>query len=94
MWSVADKILSDTLFQEPAMAKLDPSQDPLSSQIWKVYSQAKDSLPNGSRMENLSWRLMAKTLKNKESEPKPIQPVVEEPMVSFYIWPCWMRVCR
>ncbi|KAI8884993.1 hypothetical protein K501DRAFT_284564 [Backusella circina FSU 941] len=84
MWSVADKILSDTLFHEPKIATLDPNEDPLSSQIWKVYSQAKDSLPNGSRMENLSWRLMAKTLRLKEGKPtetsKSVQ-VLEEPMM-------------
>ncbi|CAO3702275.1 unnamed protein product [Rhizopus stolonifer] len=46
-------------------------EDPLSTQVWRMYTKAKDSLPNGSRMENLTWRMMAMTLtkeKKKEEE--------------------------
>jgi GATA-binding protein len=41
-------------------------KDPLASQVWRMYTKAKDNLPNGSRLENLTWRMMAMTLKKKE----------------------------
>ena len=30
-----------------------------------MYTKAKDSLPNAQRLENLTWRMMAMTLKKK-----------------------------
>jgi len=33
--------------------------DPLGTQIWKLYSKARTQLPNAERMENLTWRMMA-----------------------------------
>ncbi|KAI7879112.1 hypothetical protein K492DRAFT_208523 [Lichtheimia hyalospora FSU 10163] len=47
-------------------------KDPLATQVWRLYTKAKDTLPNASRMENLTWRMMAMTLnkhKNKSSTP-------------------------
>ncbi|KAI8643409.1 hypothetical protein BD408DRAFT_442621 [Parasitella parasitica] len=41
-------------------------KDPLASRVWRMYTKAKDSLPNGSRMENLTWRMMAMTLTKKK----------------------------
>ena len=43
-------------------------KDPLATQIWKAYANARgrDTLPNGQRMENLTWRLMHLTLKKQE----------------------------
>ena len=43
-------------------------RDPLATQIWKAYANARgrDALPNGQRMENLTWRLMHLTLKKQE----------------------------
>lgn len=43
-------------------------QDPLATQIWKLYSKTKTQLPNQERMENLTWRMMAMSLKRKERE--------------------------
>ena len=44
-------------------------RDPLATQVWKAYSKAKEQLPNGPRMENLTWRMMHLTLqKEKERE--------------------------
>ena len=43
-------------------------KDPLSMQIWRLYSRTKRSLPNQERMENLTWRMMAMNLKRKERE--------------------------
>ncbi|CAK9785453.1 unnamed protein product [Cutaneotrichosporon oleaginosum] len=45
-----------------AMAK----KDPLAAQVWKAYARAKDSMPHGQRMENLTWRMMHLTMKKKE----------------------------
>jgi GATA-binding protein, other eukaryote len=41
-------------------------KDPLATQIWKLYSRTKNQLPNQERMENLTWRMMALTLKRKQ----------------------------
>ncbi|KAI9809284.1 MAG: hypothetical protein M1825_002575 [Sarcosagium campestre] len=41
-------------------------KDPLGIQIWKLYSKTKKTLPNQSRMENLTWRFMAVNLKQQE----------------------------
>ena len=41
-------------------------KDPLATQIWKVYARGRDTMPNGQRMENLTWRLMHLTLKKQE----------------------------
>lgn len=68
--------LSDTLFP-PRRSKAEPEEndsstsdeakkDPLASQVWRMYTKAKDTLPNGSRMENLTWRMMAMTLTKKK----------------------------
>lgn len=32
-------------------------------QIWRLYSKAKEQLPNAARVENLTWRMMAMTLR-------------------------------
>ena len=38
-------------------------RDPLATQIWKLYSRTKSRLPNQERMENLTWRMMAMSLR-------------------------------
>lgn len=43
-------------------------EDPLGTQIWKLYSKTKTRLPNQERMENLTWRMMAMNLKRRERE--------------------------
>lgn len=43
-------------------------KDPLATQIWKLYSKTKLQLPHHERMENLTWRMMAMSLKRKERE--------------------------
>ncbi|KAI9266778.1 hypothetical protein BDA99DRAFT_33382 [Phascolomyces articulosus] len=43
-------------------------KDPLATKVWRMYTKAKDTLPNGARMENLTWRMMAMTLKQKNAE--------------------------
>jgi GATA-binding protein len=43
-------------------------QDPLAAQIWRLYARTKSQLPNQERMENLTWRMMAMSLKRKEQQ--------------------------
>jgi len=43
-------------------------RDPLATQIWKLYSKTKSTLPNQERMENLTWRMMAMTLKRERAQ--------------------------
>lgn len=43
-------------------------KDPLATQVWKLYSKQKGSLPNAERMENLTWRMMALTLRRERYE--------------------------
>lgn len=42
--------------------------DPLGTQIWKLYSKARTQLPNAERMENLTWRIMAMKMRGAERE--------------------------
>ncbi|TKX21451.1 nitrogen regulatory protein areA [Elsinoe australis] len=41
-------------------------EDPLGTQIWKLYSKNKLQLPNAERMENLTWRMMSMNLRRKQ----------------------------
>ncbi|ORZ10418.1 hypothetical protein BCR42DRAFT_109135 [Absidia repens] len=89
--TVAQSILTDALFperksvatakdamdmesEEAAMQK----EDPLSAQIWRLYSKAKDTLPNGARLENLTWRMMAMTLNKNSRTSSPTTSAMEE----------------
>ncbi len=51
---------------------LDPDEmskkDPLATQVWKMYAKQRSQLPNGARMENLTWRMMAMTLRKKKEQ--------------------------
>jgi GATA-binding protein len=60
-----------TLKNDAGSADLENSQrmqenDPLATQIWKLYSKAKSQLPNAERMENLTWRMMAMSMRRAE----------------------------
>lgn len=51
---------------------LDPEEmakrDPLATQVWKMYAKQRSQLPNGARMENITWRMMAMTLRKKKEQ--------------------------
>ena len=55
-----------------AGADADPEQlareDPLATQVWKMYARQKATLPHAQRMENLTWRMMALALKKKKED--------------------------
>lgn len=50
-------------------AEDDPMQlaqnDPLATQVWRMYAKQREQLPNAARMENLTWRLMSLTLRRQ-----------------------------
>ena len=39
--------------------------DPLATQVWRMYAKQRDMLPNATRMENLTWRMMALKLRKQ-----------------------------
>lgn len=43
-------------------------KDPLATKVWKMYAQQKAQLANASRMENITWRMMAMTLRKKKEQ--------------------------
>jgi Fungal protein of unknown function (DUF1752) len=43
-------------------------EDPLATQVWKMYARTKANLPHAQRMENLTWRMMALALKKKKDD--------------------------
>jgi len=52
--------------------EIDPEQlakeDPLATQVWKMYARTKVTLPHAQRMENITWRMMALALKKKKED--------------------------
>ena len=42
--------------------------DPLGTHMWKIVSKVKTQMANHERMENMTWRLMAMSLKKKGEE--------------------------
>ncbi|WFD27700.1 Sodium- and chloride-dependent GABA transporter 1 [Malassezia nana] len=60
-----DPSLSLGLDKDPEdMAK----EDPLATQIWRMYAKHREQLPNAARMENLTWRMMSLTLRKQKDE--------------------------
>ncbi|KAF8556136.1 hypothetical protein OG21DRAFT_1521326 [Imleria badia] len=43
-------------------------QDPLATQVWKMFARTKANLPHAQRMENITWRMMALALKRKKEQ--------------------------
>jgi hypothetical protein len=86
---MADQVLACSLFPDNIdqsedsadQTESDKKKDPLSSQVWRMYTKAKDNLPNGSRLENLTWRMMAMTLKkeNDTTEVSSTEPMDSDP---------------
>ncbi|KAJ5887413.1 Nitrogen regulatory protein nrfA [Penicillium taxi] len=70
----SNNMLQDSIFPEWKHGERGESpedlqrKDPLAAQIWRLYARTKSQLPNQERMENLTWRMMAMSLKRKERE--------------------------
>lgn len=71
------QLLRDSIFptwkDDAAGEELDSPEemqkkDPLATQIWRLYSKTKKQLPNQERMENLTWRMMAMSLRRHKQE--------------------------
>lgn len=58
----------DTAGQEIDSPDEMQKKDPLATQIWRLYSKTKKQLPNQERMENLTWRMMAMSLRKRKQE--------------------------
>ncbi|GAA5862673.1 hypothetical protein JCM8547_003509 [Rhodosporidiobolus lusitaniae] len=43
-------------------------KDPIAAQVWRMFHKAKNTMPNGARMENLTWRLMSMTLRKRRED--------------------------
>ncbi|KAG1766288.1 hypothetical protein EDD22DRAFT_1011498 [Suillus occidentalis] len=43
-------------------------QDPLATQVWKMYARQEANQPHAQTIENITWRMMALALKKKEEE--------------------------
>lgn len=67
-----DSVFPDWKHGSPRQGLENPDEmqkkDPLATQIWKLYTRTKSQLPNQERMENLTWRMMAMSLRRKERE--------------------------
>lgn len=69
-------LLDSSLFPSLLDTGMEPEQsleqmqqeDPLATQIWKFFSKTKQQLPHQDRMENLTWRMMAVTMRRKKQE--------------------------
>lgn len=42
--------------------------DPLATQVWRFFAKAKQNLPNQERMENITWRMMAVSLRKQSQQ--------------------------
>lgn len=64
--------LHSTALSPTDAGQCDPEQlakdDPLATQVWKMYTRTKANLPHAQRMENLTWRMMALALKKKKDD--------------------------
>ncbi|RHZ89193.1 hypothetical protein Glove_18g49 [Diversispora epigaea] len=58
----------DTREEEEDEDDDDTKKDTLGSTIWRLYTKAGDVLPNGIRVENRTWRMMAVALRRKNLE--------------------------
>jgi GATA-binding protein len=54
-------------------------KDPLATQIWRLYSKTKKQLPNQERMENLTWRMMAMSLRKRKQQEEAARYVLHKP---------------
>ena len=43
-------------------------KDPLAAAMWRLYRSSATFLPESVRMENMTWRMMAMTLRRKEAK--------------------------
>ncbi|QIX01060.1 hypothetical protein AMS68_006577 [Peltaster fructicola] len=65
---VFDHWKDDTAGMEADTPEEMQKQDPLGTQIWKLYHKTKGQLPNSERLENLTWRMMSMNIRRRQLE--------------------------
>ncbi|ODA78679.1 hypothetical protein RJ55_06061 [Drechmeria coniospora] len=60
-----DAALFPSLHDAPLSVDQMKVDDPLATQVWKFFKTTKERLPNQRRMENLTWRMMALSMRKK-----------------------------
>jgi len=60
-------------------------KDPLATQIWRLYSKTKKQLPNQERMENLTWRMMAMSLRKRKQQEEAARYVLHKDLLAKVI---------
>lgn len=60
-------------------------EDPLATQVWRFFAKAKQNLPNQERMENITWRMMAVSLRKQSQQARGSDK---------YAYPKWLRVAK
>ena len=92
--SSARRALRDSVFESATWREPDAEtpeelqrKDPLGTQIWKLYSKTRNTLPNSERMENLTWRMMSMNLRRAQHQryalPAP-RPTINEMTLTSY----------
>lgn len=61
----AESFFSTDAAQEEDVTEM-AKEDPLGTQIWRLYSKNRAQLPNAERMENLTWRMMSMNLRRRK----------------------------
>ncbi|KAH7176475.1 hypothetical protein EDB81DRAFT_632285 [Dactylonectria macrodidyma] len=57
----------DAAFANQSIDKMQ-QDDPLAAQVWKFFTKTKLQLPNQHRMENLTWRMMALSMRKQKQQ--------------------------
>ncbi|KAH7158026.1 hypothetical protein B0J13DRAFT_435044 [Dactylonectria estremocensis] len=57
----------DASFANQSIDKMQ-QDDPLAAQVWKFFTKTKLQLPNQHRMENLTWRMMALSMRKQKQQ--------------------------
>lgn len=59
---------TSSLLQNEDTPEAMAAKDPLSTHLWRLYAKSKAGLPDGARMENLTWRLMSLKLNKQKAQ--------------------------
>ena len=107
--AVNDQLFGDALFPSLDSAASGPGKsidqlqddDPLAAQVWRFFTKTKQQLPNQQRLENLTWRMMALSMRKKKQEEEAKQSHASQNRYAGYIgrrvvhmYPCLGLRCR
>ncbi|KAK7426833.1 Sodium- and chloride-dependent GABA transporter 1 [Neonectria magnoliae] len=60
-------LMDDTSHADHSVDRMQ-QDDPLATQVWKFFTKTKLQLPNQHRMENLTWRMMALSMRKQKHQ--------------------------